>query len=221
MGSLEPMGAVTLISIRHIHIHHLTPHPLSISPTAICRRGPTAATTAGAPPPPPRPDCARRRRRRRGPTPPPGTGCAATAGGGSVSGLLPARRRHRSVAGPLPAWRRSRRAPTGPAGAPTGGGSFARLRPAWRGPQPVVAPFLGSDRPDGGANRWRLRRRARTDDGSVSGLLQASCRRRPVAGPLPAWQRRRRAPTGHAKARTSGGSVAGPEQVAAPSPGSY
>ncbi len=101
------------------------------------------------------------------------------------------------------------------------GGAVAGLRPARRGPRPAEALLPGSDRPGEGPNRWRLRRRARTDGGSVFGLLQAHRRRRPVAGPLPAWRRRRGAPTGQAGAPTSGGSVAGPEPVAAPSPGSY
>jgi hypothetical protein len=43
----------------------------------------------------------------------------------------------------------------------------------------------------------------------------------PIAGPLPARQRCRRAPTGTAGAPTCCGSVAGPGPVAAPSPGSY
>ncbi len=103
---------------------------------AIRRRGPTAATTAG---------------RRRGSTAP---GTATTAGarlhrrGPAVPqpavvaapyGLLPARRRCRPVPRPLPAWWRRRRAPTGPAGGPTGGGSVA-------GPGPVEAPSPGPDR---------------------------------------------------------------------------
>jgi hypothetical protein len=47
----------------------------------------------------------------------------ARAGGGSVSRHLPAPRRRRSVPGPLPARRRRCRAPTGLAGARTGGRS--------------------------------------------------------------------------------------------------
>ena len=63
------------------------------------------------------------------------------------------------------------------------------------GPGPVAALSLGSYRP---------------------GVAVA-----PVAGPLPALRRCRRAPTGTAGALTGGGSVAGPRPVAAPSPGSY
>ncbi len=67
----------------------------------------------------------------------------------------------------------------------------------------------------------RLYRRVRTGGGSVSGLLPTRRRRRPVAGPLPARRCCRKASTGTAGGPACRGSVAGPGQVAAPSPGPY
>ena len=62
----------------------------------------------------------------------------------SVSGLLLARRRRCPVAGPLPARRRRRRAPTGLVGASTGGGSFSWRLPASRATLLRVFPY-GTD----------------------------------------------------------------------------
>ncbi len=67
-------------------------------------------------------------------------GGVAEPGPVAASRRLPAPRRRHSVPGPLPARRRRRQAPTGPAGAPTGGGSVA-------GPGPVAAPSPGAYRP--------------------------------------------------------------------------
>ncbi len=63
-----------------------------------------------------------------------------------------------------------------------------------------------------GPDRWRLRLRAPTHPASPVA---------PVAGPLQALRRCRRASTGTAGGPAHRGSVAGPGQVAAPSPGSY
>ena len=64
----------------------------------------------------------------------------------SVSGRLLARRRRRPVAGPLPARRRRRRAPTGLAGASTGGGSFKALPGVYR-PPPSCVCFRSASTP--------------------------------------------------------------------------
>ena len=93
-------------------------------------------------------------------------GRQAWIGGGFVSGLLPAQRRRRPVAGPLPALRRRCRAPTCPAGAPTGGGSVAGPGSGAYRPGVAIAPSLAhrpgvAIAPSLAPYQWWLRRRAR------------------------------------------------------------
>ena len=92
-----------------------------------------------------------------------------------IPGPPPRSECRRPVAGPLPARRRRRLVPTGPAGAPTGGGSVA-------GPGPVVAPSPGSYRPgvavDPSLGPYRL-------GGAVAGHRPARRGPRPVAAPSP------------------------------------
>ena len=66
--------------------------------------------------------------------------------------------------------------------------TLRRRCPRSRAPQGPAALLPGSDWHGGGPNMWRLRRRARTGGGSVSGLLPTGRRRRP----------RRQAPPGPA-----------------------
>ena len=95
----------------------------------------------------------------------------ARTGGGSVSGLLPTRRcrrlRRRAPPGPAALSPGSDRHGARPRALPT----LHRCRLRRRAPPGPAALSPGSDRHGGGPDRWRLRRRALTGGGSVSGLI--------------------------------------------------